>query len=150
MSAQVRNLAHSAGLGARRLVRRSRLLQIGLLSGLWLAGNAISDAAHLPIPGGIVGMLMALVLLASRRMSLVMLQRGADWLIADMLLFFVPAVLAIMAHHELFGLLGLKILTVIVVGTSSVMAVTAFTVDVCHRATARARVPHGGAHPFVE
>lgn len=142
----VHTVAHSALLGARRLVRRSRLLQIALLCGLWLAGNAVSDAAHLPIPGGIVGMLMALALLASRRLSLFMLQRGADWLIADMLLFFVPAVLAVTAHHELFGLLGLKVLMVIVVGTSSVMAVTAFTVDLCHRAT----VHHGALHPPVE
>lgn len=123
-------------------MRRSRLLQIAVLCGLWLAGNAVSAAAHLPIPGAIVGMLLALALLASRRVSLFMLRRGADWLIADMLLFFVPAVLAVTAHHELFGLLGLKILMVILVGTSSVMAVTAFTVDVCHRATVRHAAPH--------
>jgi len=33
------------------------------------------------------------------------MKRGADWLIAEMLLFFVPAVLALLNHKEFIGLL---------------------------------------------
>ncbi len=128
-------------LRAHRLIRHSRLLQVAVLFAFWLAGNAVSQAAHLPIPGAVVGMLAVLALLLSRRLSLFTLRRGADWLLAELLLFFVPAVLAILKHQELFGLLGLKILAVIVVGTSSVMAVTAFTVDLCQRATVRHALP---------
>ena len=48
-----------------------------------------------------------------------------------MLLFFVPAVLAVTQHGEFIGLLGLKVLVVILAGTVTVMAVTALTVDAC-------------------
>lgn len=141
---------HRLTLRAHRLVRHSRLLQVAVLIAFWLAGNAVSAAAHLPVPGAIIGMLAALALLLSRRLSLSTVRRGADWLIAEMLLFFVPAVLAILNHHELFGLLGLKILAVIVVGTSSVMAVTAFTVDACARASVHQGLRHAGPRSILE
>jgi holin-like protein len=50
-----------------------------------------------------------------------------------MLLFFVPAVLAVMDHREFLGLLGLKILSVILLGTVVVMSVTALVVDLGYR-----------------
>ncbi len=74
-----------------------------------------------------------MALLASRRISLFSMRRGAEWFLADMLLFFIPAVLAVLGHRELLGLLGLKILAVICIGTLTVMTVTAFTVDLCYR-----------------
>jgi holin-like protein len=117
----------------RQSIYDSRLLQIGLLSGFWLVGEGVVRAAHLPVPGAVAGMLIALALLASRRLSVSSMRRGADWLLAEMLLFFVPVVLAVLDHRELLGLLGLKILVVIVVGTVAVMAVTALTVDLCSR-----------------
>jgi holin-like protein len=61
------------------------------------------------------------------------MKRGADWLLAEMLLFFVPAVLALLDHREFLGLLGLKILAIIVLSTTMVMGVTALTVDLCYR-----------------
>jgi holin-like protein len=129
-----------------RLVRRSRPLQIALLLAFWLAGVAVVRMAGLPIPGGIVGMVIVLALLSSRRISVLSMRRGAEWFLADMLLFFVPAVLAVLDHRELFGMLGLKILIVIFVGTLAVMAVTAFTVDFFYRW----RSNRDSAHPVLE
>jgi holin-like protein len=129
-----------------RLVRRSRPLQIALLLAFWLAGVAVVRMAGLPIPGGIVGMVIVLALLSSRRISVLSMRRGAEWFLADMLLFFVPAVLAVLDHRELFGMLGLKILIVIFVGTLAVMAVTAFTVDLFYRW----RSNRDSAHPVLE
>ena len=100
----------------------------------------IKDVARLtglPLPGGIVGMVLVLLLLASHRLSLFSLKRGAEWFLAEMLLFFVPAVLAVVDHGELLGLLGLKVLLVILGGTMTVMGVTALTVDLCYRWSAR-------------
>jgi holin-like protein len=129
-----------------RLVRRSRPLQIALLLAFWLAGVATVRIADLPIPGGIAGMVILLALLSSRRISVLSMRRGAEWFLADMLLFFVPAVLAVLNHRELFGLLGLKILIVIFVSTLAVMAVTAFTVDLLYRW----RSNRDATHPVLE
>lgn len=117
----------------RGFVRGSRLTQVGLLLAFWWLGDAVTRAADLPVPGGVIGMALVLVLLATQRLSIQSLRRGADWFLGEMLLFFVPAVLAVLDHREFLGLLGLKILTVIVVGTVVVMAVTAVTVDLCYR-----------------
>ena len=117
----------------RGFIRSSRLTQIGLLLAFWWLGDAVARATDLPVPGGVIGMVLVLVLLASQRLSIQTLRRGADWFLGEMLLFFVPAVLAVLDHREFLGLMGLKILIVITVGTVVVMAVTAVTVDLCYR-----------------
>jgi holin-like protein len=65
------------------------------------------------------------------------LRRGAAWLLAEMLLFFVPAVLALLDHRDLLGFLGLKILAAVLLGTLAVMVVTGLTVEACFRFEAR-------------
>ncbi|MBS7540565.1 CidA/LrgA family protein [Ancylobacter lacus] len=116
-----------------RLVRHSPLLQVGLVAGFWLAGEAMVRLLGLPLPGGLVGLALVLALLASGRLKRQNLRRGAQWLLADMLLFFVPAVLAVLDHGELIGLTGLKILFVILLSTVMVMVVTALTVEALSR-----------------
>ncbi|MQT14981.1 CidA/LrgA family protein [Segnochrobactrum spirostomi] len=125
----------------RRGLRRSRLAQAVLLIIVWQAGDIVARTTGVPIPGGVIGLFIALALLASHRVSAISLRRGAMWLLAEMLLFFVPAVPAVLDHPELFGWLGLKIVAVILVGTCAVMGVTALAVDLCYRW----RIGHGPA-----
>lgn len=120
-------------LSMRLVARRSRLIQSLFLAALWLAGEAVVRFAHLPVPGGVVGLLLVLLLLASGKVNAVDLQRGARWLMAEMLLFFVPAVLAVLDHREFLSLLGLKLLAVVLLGTLTVMGGTALVVDACCR-----------------
>lgn len=115
------------------MVHRSRLLQIGLVCAFWVAGEALVRLCRLPLPGGIVGLAIVLLLLATRGLSVLSMKRGTDWFLADMLLFFVPAVLAVLDHRELLGLVGLKVLFVILLSTAVVMGATAFAVDFCFR-----------------
>jgi holin-like protein len=117
----------------KRFVHRNGLLQVGLASAFWLAGQSIVRLTGLPVPGGVVGMLAVLLLFATRRLSILSMRRGAEWLIGDMVLFFVPAVLAVLDHRELLGLVGLKVLGVILCSTIAVLGVTGLTVDLCFR-----------------
>ncbi len=116
-----------------RALHKSRLLQVGLIVVLWLAGNALARVTGLPIPGAVIGLLGMLTLLASGTIRLSSMKRGATWLLSDMLLFFVPAVLAVLDHGEFLGIVGLKILAVILVGTVTVMCVTALAVEFGYR-----------------
>lgn len=118
---------------ATRLIQRSTMLQLGIVAAFWLTGEAVVRMLGVPMPGGIVGLALLLLLLATRRLSAASMRRGADWLLADMLLFFVPAVLAVLDHREFLGIVGLKILFVISVSTAVVMLVTAFAVERCYR-----------------
>jgi len=127
----------------RRTLRRSRAFQILLLFAFWLLGEALVRLLGLPLPGGVVGMFVLIALFASG-WSTRNVQRGADWFLAEMLLFFIPAIPAILNHHELLGWLGAKVLVVILVGTVLVMVVTALVVDLCFRWNARRARAKGG------
>ena len=122
-----------AAILLHKSLHRSRLAQVGLIVLLWLAGEAVSRGMGLPIPGSVVGLLGLLVLLVTGTIHLSTMRRGAYALLADMLLFFVPAVLAILDHSEFLGLTGLKVLAVILAGTLMVMCVTALAVDFGYR-----------------
>jgi holin-like protein len=128
-----------------RFVHRSTVAQIGVIIGFWLAGEAAVRLTGLPLPGGMVGLGALLVLLATRRLGTFSMRRGAEWFLADMLLFFVPAVLAVLDHREFLGLVGLKVVFVILLSTAAVMLVTAFTVDRVYRW----RLRHAGTHPDI-
>lgn len=116
-----------------QFIHRNGLVQLVIVFAFWGLGEAIVHGLGWSFPGAFVGLAMLLVLLVSRRMSAVSLRAGSRWLLADMLLFFVPAVLAILDHDELFGLVGLKVLFVILASTVAVMVVTGFIVDRFHR-----------------
>ncbi|MFG1478188.1 CidA/LrgA family protein [Xanthobacter sp. V4C-4] len=130
---------------SRAALHRSGLLQIAVLAVFWMLGEALVRLVHLPLPGGIVGMAVVLALLATGWIRPVAVRRGASWLIAEMLLFFVPAVMAVLDHREFVGVLGLKIVAVILVGTVLVMGGTALTVDLCYRWRARREATRVGA-----
>ena len=133
---------HAFSLLTRRGLHRSRFAQIGVIMLFWLAGEAIVRLTGLALPGGIVGLALAVALLASGLVRIASLQRGSDWFLAQMLLFFVPAVPVVLDHPELFGLVGLKIVLVILAGTAAVMGSTALTVELFHRVAARQAQGH--------
>ncbi|MDR3440225.1 CidA/LrgA family protein [Telmatospirillum sp.] len=115
------------------LLSRNRLLQVVGLIAIWWACEALVQTLRLPVPGGVIGMAVLLLLLACGRIRSVWFSRGSAGLLDHMLLFFVPATMALLDHPELFSLTGLKILAVILVGTLLVMVGTALSVEVCFR-----------------
>jgi holin-like protein len=121
-------------------LRANRIVQALLLIAFWQIGDAVARASGLPIPGAILGLFLVLGLLGTGRLRLQTVDRGAAWFVGEMLLFFVPPVLAVLDHPELLGVLGLKLLAAIVVGTLIVMTVTAVTIDVCYRLLVPARI----------
>ncbi len=119
------------------MLHRTRPVQIAVLGAFWFFGDTAARAMGLPIPGGVIGMLALLTLLGTGLMKVTSVGGGAKVLLAEMLLFFVPSVLAVLDHREFIGAVGLKIAAVIFVGTVMVMVVTALTVDLCYRWQAR-------------
>jgi holin-like protein len=74
-----------------------------------------------------------LALLSAGWMHAGSLRRGANWYLAEMLLFFIPAVAAVREHPEFLGVLGVKLLVAIVAGTLVVMVATALSIELCFR-----------------
>ncbi|WP_102224421.1 CidA/LrgA family protein [Acidimangrovimonas sediminis] len=134
--------AHHLSVRFRYGLRHSAPGQIVFLGLIWLFSQEVVRATGLPLTGGIVGLALVLLLLATRRISVLSLRRGASWFLAELLLFFIPAVLAVLNYPQLFGLLGLKIMVVILGGTVAVMGVTAMTVELSGKWRARHAASH--------
>lgn len=105
----------------------------GLLILLWVGCDWLSRRLHSPITSGVLGLVLLLVMLALGIIRSDWLRPGVSRLLGHMLLFFIPAMMAPLAHHELFGLIGLKILAVILLSTVSVMLSTGLIVEACFR-----------------
>lgn len=127
-----RKIRQPVPLFRSRLVR-ARIFQAVLLLGFWQLGEWITQACHLPVPGAITALFVVLALLGLGWLPLQRIQHGSTWFIGEMLLFFVPPLLALLDYPQFFGLLGLKLLVAIIAGTLIVMTVTALTVEVCSR-----------------
>ncbi|WP_165230210.1 CidA/LrgA family protein [Aquisphaera insulae] len=115
----------------RQCLRSSGVLQVAVLVALWQAGGLLSAVLGVPIPPAILGMFLLLGLLAGRVIDVRSVRQGAHWLLGEMLLFFVPAVLGILGQEELFGWIGLRVMATIILGIVIVMVITAFVIEAC-------------------
>lgn len=126
-------------LFSMRQPRLALVLQVVALTALCLGCDHLAHAVDLPLPGSVLALGVLLVLLATRAVPLADLRRGADWLLAEMLLFFIPAVMAVSQHTALLRSDGVRIVGVILLSTVLVMTVTAFLVDAVWRWRRHAR-----------
>lgn len=110
--------------------RAGRLVsEITVLLAIYLLGCQIATGWHLPIPGGVIGMSLLLLAFALGWVKPATLQLGAGVLMAEMLLFFIPALMSLLDYGALLRDDGWRILLVIGISTLLVMVVTAFTVE---------------------
>ncbi|MEK3789761.1 MULTISPECIES: CidA/LrgA family protein [Paenibacillus] len=100
------------------------ILQIGVLLLFSVGMNALVGWLHWPIPGSIVGMLLLFILLQTRVIRLSWIEIGASWLLAELLLFFIPSAVGVMDYLPLLEHDGMSILFIVLLGTFIVMAVT--------------------------
>ena len=107
--------------------------QVLLLCAIWLAAEALRSRMGWGIPAGLIGFAALALGLFTHIVPVRWLARGTRWLMADMLLFFIPAMLVVVDYGDLVRHQGLRILAVIVLSTISVMVVTALTVDAVYR-----------------
>lgn len=107
--------------------------QVTLLALIWIGADFISRHYLPQVPGSLLGMASVLLLLGLRVIRRDWLAHGAGWLISEMLLFFVPAVIAIIQYPDLIHDNGLAIMVVILGSTVCVMTSTALAVDATWR-----------------
>jgi holin-like protein len=117
--------------GFRKIMRT--LVQVVMLSAVWLAASSLSSQYLPVVPAGVLGMFLVLAVLWLGWLPLAWCQDGARWLLAEMLLFFIPAVVAIVQYPDVIKSAGIKILMVIVASTLIVMVATSLAVDRCYR-----------------
>ena len=109
------------------------LIELIALLAIYLLGCQLAVWLTWPIPGGVVGLGLLLATFASGLVKPAALQLGAGVLMAEMLLFFIPALMSLLDYGGLLRNDGWRILLVIGLSTLSVMLVTAFTVEMVCR-----------------
>lgn len=107
--------------------------QIALLAAIWLLADIAVRTLHLPLPANLTGMLLLLVCILLGVVKAQWFSDGARWLLAEMLLFFVPAVVAVVNYQELLLQEGWRIMVVLIVSTVLVLGTTALVVDRVYR-----------------
>lgn len=103
--------------------------ELGVLVAVYLFGCQLAIWWHWPIPGGVIGLALLLLAFAFGWVKPAALQLGAGLLLAEMLLFFIPALMSLLDYGALMRDEGWRIMLVIGVSTLMVMLVTAFTVE---------------------
>ncbi len=97
------------------------VIQVAALMGFSELMNRIAAWTHLPIPGSILGIFALFLLLQFRIVKLEWIELGAAWLLAELLLFFIPAAVGVMNYIPMLEQDGLRILAVVVFSTLIVM-----------------------------
>jgi holin-like protein len=83
--------------------------------------NALTTILNIKIPGSIIGMILLFILLQTKVIKLSWIETGGSWLLAELLLFFVPSAVGIMQYQHLLMDNGLKILVIIISSSLIVM-----------------------------
>lgn len=97
------------------------IFQIAILFFISLAMNYIAQWLHLPIPGSILGIFVLFALLKTGIIKLDWIEQGANWLLAELLLFFIPAAVGVMKYIPMLEHDGVRIMIVVIFSTLIVM-----------------------------
>ncbi|KEA54331.1 LrgA [Mangrovibacter sp. MFB070] len=108
-------------------------VQVVLYASLFVLAEYLVQWWRLPLPANLVGMLLLLGLIVTRLLPLSWVRAGARWLLAEMLLFFVPAVVAVVNYTQLLMAEGWRIALVIMLSTVMVLGATAWVVEKVYR-----------------
>lgn len=95
------------------------------------AGVIIQNIFHLPLPGTILGMLILFVLLWTKVLKVESIEKVCDFLILNMIIFFLPPAVELLEYMTLLKTGFLKIIILLIATTVITMIVTGKTVDFC-------------------
>ncbi|MEC8057289.1 MAG: CidA/LrgA family protein, partial [Pseudomonadota bacterium] len=100
-------------------------------------GSLLQQALNLPVSAGVIGLFLVLIGLVSGVFKLQWIKTGSDFMLAELVLFFIPCVVGLINYKSLFIAEGWQLITAIVLGTMCVMVFTAYTVHFCFKLESR-------------
>lgn len=117
-------------LAARNWLKKLKTAsyQIIIILAVWSCAYVLQKLLNLPMASGVLGFLLLLFLLEMKWLKLAHVERGADLLLAELLLFFIPPVVGVIQYQDLLIASGWKILLVILISTALVMMVSVYSV----------------------
>lgn len=104
------------------------LLQVGLLILFWWIGSFIQKQFNLPISAAVIGLFIVFIGLMTGIFKLTWIKTGSDFILSELVLFFIPCFIGLMKYKALFIAEGWQLILAVVLGTICVMVVTAYSV----------------------
>lgn len=103
-------------------------LQVGLLIAFWWIGSVIQKQFNLPISAAVIGLFIVLIGLLTGFFKLTWIKTGSDFILGELVLFFIPCFIGLMKYKQLFITEGWQLIVAVVIGTICVMVCTAYSV----------------------
>lgn len=76
------------------------LMQILGLCAISFVSNVLSNALNIGIPGSILGIVLLFIMIEQRWLPIEKIELGANFLIAELLLFFIPSAIGVIQYQE--------------------------------------------------
>ncbi|WP_077624602.1 CidA/LrgA family protein [Sediminibacillus massiliensis] len=105
------------------------LLQILFIHIFLLLGAGVKALISIPIPASMIGLVFLFLSLRLGIVKLEWVEQGGNWLLAELLLFFVPSAVGIVNYDEILSWQGIEMLLLIGISTFIVMGSTAYIAD---------------------
>lgn len=117
------------------------LVQIGVVLGMCLLGEAVSAVLPVPVPAGVTSMILLFAALCTKLVKRESIGDMTSFLLRNMAVFFIPSCVGIMRYAEVFLQNALPILLICALTTPVVF----FTSSLAVRLTLRVMRRKGGA-----
>lgn len=105
------------------------ILQILFIHIFLFLGSAVKAIVPIPIPSAMVGLLLLFLSLLLGIVKLEWVEQGGNWLLAELLLFFVPSAVGIVNYDEMLSWQGFMSVLLIGLSTFIVIGSTAFIAE---------------------
>ncbi|KOR14380.1 murein hydrolase transporter LrgA [Acinetobacter sp. C15] len=102
--------------------------QIINILAVWGCAYVLQKLLNLPVTSGVLGFFLLLFLLKTNWLKFANVEQGANFLLSELLLFFIPPVVGVIQYQNLLIVSGCKILLVILISTLLVMMTSVYTV----------------------
>ncbi|MDQ1207118.1 holin-like protein [Acinetobacter baylyi] len=107
---------------------KSSSYQIINILAVWGCAYVLQKLLNLPVTSGVLGFFLLLFLLKTNWLKFANVEQGANFLLSELLLFFIPPVVGVIQYQNLLIASGCKILLVILISTLLVMMTSVYTV----------------------
>ena len=104
------------------------LWQIGVIFGICWVSEIIASLLPVALPSNVISMVVLLLLLLTGVVKLKHIQEKADFLLANMSIFFLPSLVGVMEYRDLLGQYLFPLVFISIVTTAVTFAATALSV----------------------
>lgn len=105
------------------------LLQVAIMFGICLGGEAIASMLPISFPASVIGMIILFLFLLVKFIKPHHIKEKSDFLLKNMAFFFVPAGVGILKNYDLVKGSIIKLLIICIITTIITFVVTAYTIQ---------------------